>query len=128
MGVFIQALNCGLCRWGNLNKVLIRIELEGKLAQIFKFIREAHKLKTDNELIQTLISKDIRCLGNKIEIPISKKTYQQIWRLIKEFDLDYSSVEEFVQEAFIEIMKLRFKMFDEVNMEIPQEKALAYIM
>jgi len=65
---------------------------------------------------------------NKIEIPISKKTYQKIWRLIKEFDLDYSSVEEFVQEAFIEIMKLRLKMFDEVNTEIPQEKALAYIV
>jgi len=121
-------LNGGLCRWGNLSKVLVRIELEGELARMFRFIREAHKLKTDNELIQTLISKDIRCLGNKIEIPISRKTYQQIWRLIKQFDLDYSSVEEFVQEAFIEILKLKFKMFDEVNMEMPQEKVLAYIV
>ena len=111
-----------------MSKVLIRIELEGKLARMFRFIREAHKLKTDNELIQTLISRDIRCLGNKIEIPISEETYQQIWKLIKDFDLSYSSVEEFVQEAFIEILKLRFKMLDEVNMEMPQEKVLAYII
>ena len=111
-----------------MSKVLIRIELEGKLARMFRFIREAHKLKTDNELIQTLISRDIRCLGNKIEIPISEKTYQQIWKLIKDFDLSYSSVEEFVQEAFIEILKLRFKMFDEASVEMPQEKVLAYII
>ena len=111
-----------------MSKLFIRIKLEGELARMFESIREAHKLETDNELIQTLMSKDIRCFGNRIEVPISEKSYQQVWRFIKDFDLDYSSVEEFVQEAFIEILKLKFKMFDEVNMEMPQEKVLAYIV
>ena len=117
-----------LYRWGGLSKLFIRIELEGELARMFESIREAHKLKTDSELVQTLIGKDIRCFGNRIEIPISKKSYQQIWRLIKEFDLDYSSVEEFVQETFIEILKLTWNTLNQVNTEMLQEKALAYIV
>ncbi len=117
-----------LYRWSGLSKLFIRIELEGELARMFESIREAHKLKTDSELVQTLIGKDIRCFGNRIEIPISKKTYQQIWRLIKEFDLNYSSVEEFVQETFIEILKQALKTFNQVNMKMPQEKVLAYIV
>jgi len=111
-----------------LSKLFIRIELEGELARIFESIREAHKLKTNNEVAQTLIGGGIRCFGNRIEIPISKKTYQQIWRLIKEFDLDYSSVEEFVQETFIEMLKMTWKAFNQGNTEVLQEKALAYIV
>jgi len=111
-----------------LTKLFIRIELEGELARIFESIREAHKLKTNNEVTQTLIGEGIRCFGNRIEIPISKKTYQQIWRLIKEFDLDYSSVEEFVRETFIEMLKLTWNTLNQVDAEMLQEKALAYII
>jgi len=110
-----------------LGKLLVRIELEGELARMFESIREAHKLKTNSELIQTLIGKDIRCFKNRIEIPISEKTYQQISRLIKEFDLDYSTVEEFVQKAFTEILKLRCKTSNQINTKTPQKKLLTYI-
>jgi len=111
-----------------LSKIFIRIQLEGELARIFEFIKEAHKLNTNGELLQTLIGEDVRCFGNTIEIPISKEGYQQIWRLIKEFDLDYSSVEEFVQETFIDILKLSWKALNQANTGILQEKTLAYIV
>ena len=111
-----------------MSKLFIRIELEGELARMFESIREAHKLKTDSELVQTLIGKDIRCFGNRIEIPISEKSYQQVWRLIKDFDLDYSSVDEFVQETFIEILKLTWKTLNQVNTEMLQKKVLTYIV
>ncbi len=111
-----------------MSKLYIRIQLEGELARIFEFIKEAHKLKTNDELLQTLIAEDVRCFGNTIEIPISKEGYQQIWRLIKEFNLDYSSVEEFVEETFIDMLKLSWKAFDQVNTEMPQKKTFAYIV
>lgn len=113
---------------GGLSTLFIRIELDNELARMFESIREARKLIADNELLQTLVGKDIRCFGSRIEIPISEKTYKQIWKLIKEFDLDYSSVEEFVQETFIELLKLTWKTLNQVNAETTQEKALAYIM
>jgi hypothetical protein len=111
-----------------LNKLYIRIQLEGELARIFEVIKEAHKLKLDDELLQTLIDDDMRFFGNTIEIPISKEGYQQIWRLIKEFDLDYSSVEEFVEETFIDMLKLSWKAFNQANTGILQKKTLAYIV
>ncbi|NIR86525.1 hypothetical protein GWO13_02705 [Candidatus Bathyarchaeota archaeon] len=111
-----------------MSKLFIRIELEGELAQIFESIREAHKLKTNNKLTQTLIHKDLRCFGNRIEIPISKKNYQQIWKLIRDFDLNYSSVEEFVQETFIKILKLTWKRMNQANKGTLKEKVLAYII
>lgn len=111
-----------------MSTLYIRIQLEGELARIFEVIKEAHKLKLDDELLQTLIAEDIRCFGNTIEIPISKEGYQQIWRLIKEFDLDYSSVEEFVEETFIDMLKLSWKAFNPVNTGILQKKTLAYII
>jgi len=113
---------------GGLSKRLIRIELDGELARMFESLREAHKLIAGNELIQTLVGKDIRCFGSRIEIPISEKTYKQIWRLIEEFDLDYSSVEEFVQETFIDMLKLTWNTLNQVNTETIQEKVLAYIV
>ncbi len=121
-------MNDKLCRWGGLSKLYIRIQLEGELARIFEFIKEAHKLKTNDELLQTLIAEDIRCFGNTIEIPISKEGYQQIWRLIKEFDLDYSSVEEFVEETFIDMLKLSWKSLNQMNTVTLQKQTLAYIV
>lgn len=111
-----------------MSKLFIRIQLEGELARIFEFIKETSKLKTNGELLQTLIAEDIRCFGNTIEIPMSKEGYQQIWRLIKEFDLDYSSVEEFVQETFIDMLKLSWKTLNQANTGMLQEKTLAYIV
>ena len=111
-----------------MSKVFIRIQLEGELAQIFEFIKEANKLETNGELLQTLIAEDVRCFGNTVEIPISKEGYQQIWRLIKEFDLDYSSVEEFVEETFIDMLKLSWEAFNQVNTEMFQKKTFAYIV
>ena len=111
-----------------MSKLLIRIELEGELAQMFESIREAHQLTTNSKPIQILIGKDIKCFGNTIEITISEKSYQQISRLIKEFDLDYSSVEEFIQETFIEMLKLTWNTLNQVNMKTAQEKVLAYIV
>jgi hypothetical protein len=113
---------------GCLSTLYIRIQLEGELAQIFEFIKEAHELKPNNELLQTLIADDIRCFGNTVEIPISKEGYQQIWRLIKEFGLDYSSVEEFVEETFIDMLKLSWELFNQGNPETLQKKTLAYIV
>jgi len=111
-----------------LSKVFIRIQLEGELARIFEFIKEAHKLKPNNELLQTLIDEDARIFGNTIEIPISKECYHQIWELIKEFDLDYSSVEEFVQETFIDLLMMGWKALNQNDTELFQEKTLAYIV
>jgi len=111
-----------------LSKLFIRIELDGELARIFESIRGAHKVKTGSEPIQALIFKDIRCFGNIVEVPISKGTYQQILRLIKEFDLEYSSVEEFVQETFIEMLRQTWKTLNKVEMETLEAKVLAYIV
>ena len=89
---------------------------------------EANKLKAGSNPVQNLIGDGIKYFENTIEIPISKKGYEQIWKLIKEFNLDYSSVEEFVKEAFTEILELRWKMLNQFNTEKPQEKVLTYIM
>jgi len=111
-----------------LSKLFVRIKLEGELARIFESIREANKLKTESKPKQTLIDEDIRCFGNVVEVPMSKEFYQQIWRLIRDFDLNYSSVEEFVQETFIEMLKLAWKTLNQVEAETLQEKLLPYIM
>jgi len=117
-----------LCRWDGLTKLFIRFQLEGELARIYEFIKKAHKLKTDDELLQTLNTEDVRCFGNTIEIPICEEDYQQIWSLLKESGLGYSSVEEFVQETFTDMLKLVWKAFNLASMEMFQQRALAYIV
>ena len=107
-----------------MTKLFIRFQLEDELARIYEFIKKARL----HEPLQTLNAEAVRCFGNTIEIPISKEDYQQIWNLIKESGLDYSSVEEFVQEIFTDILRLIWKMFNQVNMEMPQERAFAYVV
>jgi len=107
-----------------LTKLFIRFQLEGELARIYEAIKKAHSQKP----LQTSSAEDVRCFGNTIEIPISKEDYQQIWSLIKESGLRHSSVEEFVQEIFTDILRLIWKAFNQDSMEMLQEKVLIYIM
>ena len=107
-----------------MTKLFIRFQLEGELARIYKIIKKAHS----HEPLQPLSDEDVRCFGNTIEIPICEEDYKQIWNLIKESGLGYSSVEEFVQETFTDILKLVWKAFNQANMEMLQQRALAYIV
>ncbi len=70
----------------------------------------------------------MNCFRNTIEISISEEDYQQIWNLTKESGLDYSSVEEFVQETFTDILKSVWKAFNQANIEMLQQRAFAYIV
>ena len=81
-----------------MSKLIIRIELAGELAHLFNFIRGVLHTETDSESIPIMF-RDIKCFGTSIEIAISEEIYQQILRLIRDFDLDYLSVEEFVEET-----------------------------
>ncbi len=82
-----------------MSKLIIRIELDGELARMFGFVREALRTETGSEPLQILFHKDVKCFGTSIEIAITEEIYQQISRLIRDFGLDYLSVEEFVKET-----------------------------
>jgi len=97
----------------------IRFQLEGELAQIYKLLRKAHS----NEFSETLNTEGIRCFGNTIEIPMSEEDYHQIQSIIRESELGYSSVEEFVQEIFADMLTFAWKTF---GYEL-QERVFAYI-
>jgi len=82
-----------------LSKLIIRIELDDELARMFTFLKEANQLETESEPLQVLFSEDMKCSETSIEIAISEEIYRQISRLIRDFALDYLSVEEFIKET-----------------------------
>ncbi len=84
---------------GGLSKLIIRIKLDGELARMFSFLKEANQIETEGEPLQILFGEDIKCFETSVEIAISEKIYQQISRLIRDFALDYLSVEEFIKET-----------------------------
>ncbi len=82
-----------------MSNLIVRIELNGELTRMLNFVREAHQTETGSEPLQTLFGEDIKCFGNSLEIAMSEEVYTQISRLIRDFDLDYLSVEDFIKEA-----------------------------
>lgn len=118
-GFYFPFKNNILCEWGGLSMLSIRFQLEGELAQIYKLLRKAHS----NEFSETLNAEGIRCFGNTIEIPLSEEDYHQIRSIIRESELGYSSVEEFVQEIFTDMLTFAWKTF---GYEL-QERVFAYI-
>jgi hypothetical protein len=118
-GFYFRIKNDLLSEWGGLGMLSIRFQLEGELAQIYKLLRKAHS----NEFSETLNTEGIRCFGNTIEIQMSEEDYHQIRSIIRESELGYSSVEEFVQEIFTDMLTFAWKTF---GYEV-QERVFAYI-
>lgn len=95
-----------------MSKLIIRIELDGELARMFSFLKEANQIEKESEPPQILFGEDMKCFETGIEIAISEEIYQQISRLIRDFDLNYLSVEEFMKETLqneISLLYLREK-------------------